>query len=145
MNAEDTAASLAAGYEGYRQHAYQDSGGIWTVGYGTIRLGGRPVVQGDSLSPEEALRLLKERIAQDSKAVRKAAGKASENQVAALLSLAYNVGLQGVLTSTALRSHLAGDRCAAARGILMWDKVGAASLPGLLRRRCGEAELYLTP
>ncbi len=145
MNAEATAARLAASYEGFRGQAYQDGGGVWTVGYGTTRLDGRPVVRGDSLTPEAALALLTSYLARDSVAIRKAAGPATENQIAAFLDLAYNVGLKGVLDSTAMRCHKAKDRVGAAKGILMWIKDNGVEVPGLMRRRCADAELYLTP
>jgi lysozyme len=40
--------------EGYRDHAYQDTGGVWTIGYGHTR----GVKMGDSISHERAEMLL---------------------------------------------------------------------------------------
>lgn len=144
MNAQETAAALIARYEGFREEAYQDSVGVWTVGYGTIRLDGRPVVRGVRLEEAQARRLLGERIAEDIRAIRMVAGRATENQVAAFTSLAYNVGRSAVLGSTAMRLHKEGFPLGAAKAFLSWDMAGGSEVKGLLRRRCGEAELYLT-
>lgn len=145
MTAEEIATTLAARFEEYRGVAYQDGGGVWTVGYGTIQLDGRPVRPGDTLSPERALALLQARVNKDASAIRKAARRDStQNQLAALIDLAYNVGLGGVLGSTAMRRHNAGDRFGAVQGILMWTKDNGKDVPGLLKRRCAEGELYLS-
>lgn len=33
-------------HEGFRSNAYKDTGGVWTIGYGTIKVEGRPVEPG---------------------------------------------------------------------------------------------------
>ena len=47
--------ALIAGEEGVRTKAYQDSEGIWTIGYGQTQINGRAVREGDEISKEEAL------------------------------------------------------------------------------------------
>jgi lysozyme len=70
------------------------------------------------------------------------------NQFAAMVALAYNIGVNAFKTSTVLREHLAGNHTQAAEAFLMWDKatIGGKLQPvaGLARRRKAEAELYLT-
>ncbi|OYQ31428.1 hypothetical protein CHU95_19955 [Niveispirillum lacus] len=70
-------------------------------------------------------------------------------QLAAMTSLAYNVGLgkKGFAGSSVLRLHNAGDTAGAGRAFGMWTKGTIdgkrQDLPGLVRRRSYEAALYL--
>jgi hypothetical protein len=70
---------------------------------------------------------------------------ASANELGAMVSLAYNIGLGGFRKSTVLRQHNAGNFQAAARAFALWNKAGGKILPGLTARRAREASLYLTP
>jgi len=74
---------------------------------------------------------------------------AEPNQLGALVSLAYNIGLEALAGSTVLRRHNAGDHEAAARAFALWNKARVKGqlqvLPGLTARRAAEAALYLTP
>ena len=47
--------SLIAAEEGVKTKAYQDSEGIWTIGYGQTRINGRPVRPGDTITKAQAL------------------------------------------------------------------------------------------
>lgn len=70
-------------------------------------------------------------------------------QLAALTSLAYNIGLgkKAFAGSTVLRLHNAGDTAGAGRAFGLWTKGTVdgrrQDLPGLVRRRAYEAALYL--
>jgi lysozyme len=74
----------------------------------------------------------------------------SQNEFDALVSFAYNVGLdddadsiaEGLGDSTLLRKHLAGDKAGAADEFAKWDKQKGVVLNGLVRRRAAEADLY---
>lgn len=65
-------------------------------------------------------------------------------QLAALTSLAYNIGIGGFKKSTVLRQHNAGDHQAAARAFGLWNKAGGQVLSGLTARRAAEAAMYLS-
>lgn len=69
----------------------------------------------------------------------------NENELAAMTSLAYNVGVAGFKKSTVLRAHNRGDKQAAARAFGLWVKAQGQVMPGLERRRKAESALYLTP
>lgn len=69
----------------------------------------------------------------------------NENELAAMTSLAYNVGVAGFKKSTVLRAHNRGDKQAAARAFALWNRAGGVEMAGLTRRRAAEAALYLTP
>ena len=68
----------------------------------------------------------------------------NDNQFGAMCSLAYNIGFGAFSRSSVLRFHHAGDHHEAAAAFAAWDKSGGRVLPGLVRRRAAEAELYLT-
>jgi len=126
--------------EGFRPKAYQDSGGVWTIGYGTTR----GVKEGDTITNEEA----EKRLLEDSA---KAAGcinsnvtsPLSQNEFDALVSFVYNVGCHAFITSTLLRRINAGERQAAANEFGKWIFVSSQKSEGLANRRRAERLLYL--
>lgn len=69
----------------------------------------------------------------------------NENELAAMVSFAYNVGVAGFKKSTVLKCHNRGDKQAAARAFGLWVKAQGQVMPGLERRRKAESALYLTP
>lgn len=74
----------------------------------------------------------------------------TQNQFDALVSFAYNVGLdiddddiaEGLGDSTLLKKHLRGDFAGAKAEFAKWNKAKGKVLNGLTRRRAAEAELY---
>ena len=72
----------------------------------------------------------------------KAIGKAatSQPQFDALVSFHYNTGAIGRATLT--RLHKAGDFAGAANEFGKWVRAGGRVLPGLVKRRAAEANLY---
>jgi lysozyme len=75
---------------------------------------------------------------------------ANANQLGAMTSLAYNIGLDAFKNkSTVFKAHNADDAEAAARAFSLWNKarVNGVLVPlrGLTLRRTKEAALYLSP
>lgn len=74
----------------------------------------------------------------------------TQNQFDALVSLAYNIGLdedtdtkaEGLGDSTLLRKHKAGDYAGASAEFLKWNKQAGTVLRGLTRRRIAERAIY---
>ena len=140
------AVSLIAEAEGLRLTAYRCPAGVWTIGYGETD----GVQPGDTCTREQAERWLCEDLADRAKAVQAICSlPPSRNELGALVSLAYNIGIEALRKSTALRLHNAGQHEAAARAICLWDKARVngvlTTLPGLTARRAREQALYLTP
>lgn len=140
------AVRLIAEAEGLRLAAYRCPAGVWTIGYGETD----GVQPGDTCTREQAERWLCEDLAGRAKAVQAmCALPPSRNELGALVSLAYNIGVDALRKSTALRLHNAGQHEAAARAICLWDKARVngvlTTLPGLTARRAREQALYLTP
>lgn len=73
----------------------------------------------------------------------------SQNELGAMASLAYNVGIGAFGKSSVLKAHNRGDHQAAARAFALWNKARVNGvlqvLNGLTVRRAQEAALYLTP
>ena len=69
----------------------------------------------------------------------------SPNQIAALTSLTYNIGIGAFSRSTLLRLINSGaDKNEIGAQFIRWNKVKGVEVPGLTRRRQLEAELYLS-
>jgi lysozyme len=131
---------LIAGFEGCRLHAYQDSVGVWTIGYGHTK----NVKHGDVITHERARYLLIADLFEFEKGVDSLVRvKLNDNQKGALVSFAFNLGLHSLETSTLLKKLNAGDYIAASNEFLRWNKAGGKALDGLTKRRESERELFL--
>jgi hypothetical protein len=69
----------------------------------------------------------------------------NENEFAAFVSLAYNIGPGAFRKSSALRHFNQGNKAKAADAILLWNKAGGKVLRGLVNRREEERALFLRP
>jgi lysozyme len=143
-----SAATLIAKFEGLELKAYQDSAGIWTIGYGNTRnpYTGVPIKQGDTITKKEALDWLRLITAATEKQVKaKLKVKQNDRQISALTSLAYNIGLGAFGRSRLLELINTGAKPNdIAAQFIRWNKVNKKEVPGLTRRRQLEAELYLS-
>jgi lysozyme len=133
---------LIKSFEGLRLEAYKCPANVWTVGYGST---GPHVKPGLVITPGEAERLLMNDLSRFEAGVAAMVTGAptSEDEFAALVALSFNIGLNALARSTVLRRHKQGNKVGAANAFLMWNKAGGRVLPGLVRRREAERELYL--
>lgn len=151
----DLAAPLIEEFEGYAKklpdggvQAYPDpatGGKPWTIGIGsTTNESGQPIAPGTIWTRDRAVARFKAHLAEFGEGVDKLlAGKpATPAQKAALVALAYNIGLGALAGSTVLKRHRAGDYAGAANAFAMWNKAAGKTMPGLTRRRAAEAALY---
>jgi lysozyme len=135
-------------WEGCRLTAYPDpgSGGVpWTIGYGSTRdEQGRAIVPGTTWTQERAEARLAAEVAEFAKGVDKLIGAAptTPGQRAALVSLAYNIGLGALKESTLLRLHKEGDYAGAEGQFSRWSKAAGRVMQGLVNRRAAEAAIY---
>lgn len=133
-------------FEGRELKAYQDSVGVWTIGYGHTSAAGSPrVTPGMTISEQQAEDILKQDLDLFENGVRDLVKVAiNRDQFAALVSFAFNVGLGALAESTLLRKLNAGDYSGAANEFPRWVKAGGNTLPGLVRRRDAERALFLS-
>lgn len=147
--APQTACNLIAGFEGFRARPYRDAGkGVWTIGFGSTHdAAGRPVTASTAaVTRTAALALLARDAGTAWAAVTKALlTQVNENQIDALTSFAYNVGVANFLGSHTLARFNEGNVQEAADDLLFWDEAGGKVLGGLLSRRQAERALFLQP
>ena len=141
-------------FEGFVAKPYLCPAGVWTIGYGTTRYpNGKPVTRTDpAITEKQAEEYLEHHV----KGVRKDLAKLvtwqlNDNQMEALVSLAYNVGtgtrdgIKGDLADSTLIAHINSGRIGlAADEFLKWKFAGGKAMPGLLRRRQAERDLFLS-
>ena len=126
--------------EGFEENAYQDTGGIWTIGYGHTK----NVKQGDKITKEEAEKLYKEDFEKHIKPLKKVKIPLSDNQKVALASFIYNVGPTAFENSTLLKKLNKGDIKGASEEFDKWIYDNGVISNGLKNRRKEEKELFLT-
>lgn len=140
MELNDEGVELIKHFEGCRLESYQDSVGVWTIGYGHtagVRRGGR-------ITQAEADELLRGDLATFAQGVRKLVREDThDREFSAMVSLAYNIGLGNFGASSVLILHNARKPMKAADSFNRWTRAGGKVLAGLVRRRRAEGRLYL--
>ncbi|ELE9731665.1 TPA: lysozyme [Enterobacter kobei] len=146
MQTSDKGIALIKQFEGCKLTAYQDSVGVWTIGYGwTQHVDGKPIRAGMTIKQETAERLLKTGlVSYESDVSRLVKVGLTQGQFDALVSFTYNLGARSLSTSTLLRKLNVGDYAGAADEFLRWNKAGGKVLNGLTRRREAERALFLS-
>ncbi len=129
--------------EGFKSEAYQDSVGVWTIGYGTIKINGSPVQQGMTCTESQASDWLLADLAWAQTAVNQLVKVTlSQGQYDALVSFVYNEGETNFARSTLLKLLNSGNYSAAAEEFKKWVYAGGRIIPGLVSRRAREESLY---
>ncbi len=130
--------------ESLRLTAYKDSGGVWTIGYGSTIVDGSPVMPGMAITKDKAEECLRSDVEKFEKAVAKfVTVKLNQNQFSALVSLCYNIGIGAFSGSTLVKVLNKSDYAGAADQILRWNKDNGKVVQGLVNRRKRERELFL--
>lgn len=146
MNISEQGLDLIKSFEGCRLRAYQDSVGVWTIGYGwTQAVDGTLIHDGMRIDQQTADRLLQVGIKHYEQCVEQLLeGSVSQAQFDALVSFAYNLGCGSLAGSTLLKKLLEGDSIGAAEEFVRWNKAGGVPLNGLTERRLAEKRLFLS-
>jgi lysozyme len=145
MEVSDRGIDLVKGFESFSPRSYRDVIGVWTIGYGTTRIDGKPVQPGMTCTREQAEEWLRDDISED---LNEAAEfidpdvTLTQNQIDAIASFVYNVGVENFRNSTLLKLINSGDMEGAAKQFIRWNRAGGKVYPGLTRRREAEAELF---
>ena len=136
--------ALIKRFEGLRLQAYQDSVGIWTIGYGTTRINGSPVQPGMIITEVQAEKYLSEDLKEFVPLVqRNTRALITQSMFDALCSFTYNLGGGNLSKSTLLKDLNSSKYLDAATGFMLWTKAGGKELLGLVRRRSAEKDLFL--
>ena len=141
MKLSEKGANLIKQYEGLRLNAYQDAGGVWTIGYG--HTGG--VQPGDVITREEADALFWADVEKFVRGVNrlKQGTRLTQNKFDALVSFAYNCGLYDLERSTLLKKVKKNPNDPTIEDAFkQWRYVKGVENAGLLARRQKESNLY---
>lgn len=140
--------ALIQSFESCRLTAYQDIAGIWTIGWGTTRINGRPVVAGMTLTQEQADALFHTDVNQVCVELDPLlTAPQSQSQIDALVCFCYNVGV-GAFKGSTLRRIINAYGTVTEDLFTRWSKVRdpktgeLVTSAGLLRRRKAEYALY---
>lgn len=120
---------------------YLDGGGVPTIGWGsTFYLDGRPVKMADSAITQAQADALFDKVYPSFRG-RVAAllpVSAKPHEIGALTCFAYNCGVEGLRTSTALKRFLTGDKAGCGDALEWWNKDNGVVVRGLQKRRRAE-------
>ena len=142
MKTSDKGVSLIKAHEGKRLSSYLCPGGVWTIGYGHTTAAGHPtVVPGMRITEREAEDILRRDLSRFEDRVNKLVKvPLTQGQFDALVSFDFNTG--ALHSSSLLKKLNAGEYGRVPAQLMRWTKGGGRELPGLVRRRRDEAELW---
>ncbi|GFE76494.1 lysozyme [Novosphingobium sp. TCA1] len=139
-NSSRAGLGLVKTFEGCELNAYLCPAGVWTIGWGRTT----NVKRGDTCTQAQAdAWLVAEYDAFEAKVRSLVKVPLTTNQLGALVSFAYNVGVGALGSSTLLRLLNAGDYAGAAAQFGRWNKAAGRVLAGLTKRRAAEAALFV--
>ena len=131
--------ALIKKFEGIELQAYQDSVGVWTIGYGHTK----GVKEGDNISLKKAEEMLEEELVEYEGYINDMVKvRLEQNQFDALVAWVYNLGPTNLSKSTLLKVLNKAIYEEVPFEIKRWNKAGGQVLNGLVRRREAEALLF---
>lgn len=126
-------------YEGFRAEAYKCPAGKWTVGYGHTRTASI----GQTITEKDAEELLKSDLEISEWAVNHYVKvPLNQNQFDALVSFVFNIGYGNFKKSSLIKFLNLEKYDLAKNEFHKWRMGGGKVLPGLVKRRAAEAELF---
>lgn len=143
MEPSQTCIDLIKSFESCRLTAYQDTGGLWTIGWGHKS---QTIHAGDTITQAQADAYMLSDVRECALTVSRLISGSivlTQGQFDACVSFAYNVGTGRFQNSTLLKKIKSGDMAGAADEFLKWNEVAKKVVAGLTRRRKAERELFL--
>ncbi|EMH7336361.1 lysozyme [Serratia marcescens] len=144
MKTSNNGRNFIKGIEQLRLKAYPDpgtGGKPWTIGWGHAK----GVMQGDRITQEQAEQFFSDDLAVFELTVNSAIKRPmTQNQFDAMVSLAFNIGGPNFAQSTLVKKFNAGDVQGAADEFPKWRKSAGKVMPGLVKRRAAEREMFLS-
>ncbi|OBP65000.1 lysozyme [Riemerella anatipestifer] len=141
----EQATKIICEFEGFREYAYKDIAGIWTIGYGqTYYLDGRKVWQHNRIDEKEARLFVYRKVEKIYYNIVARINRTLEvHQYAAIISLVYNIGESAFNRSTLLKKinqNLKEDDIR--KEWERWSYVKGKWVRGLHKRRLKELFIY---
>jgi lysozyme len=159
MSISEAGIQLIKSFEGCHNSPYKCPADLWTVGYGRVlypdqarlKTGERAsyplrTEHNRTFSGDEIDALLEADLQRFSDGVLRLCPAAADNQchLDAITSLAFNIGLGNLQSSTLRMKYNREDYAGAADEFLKWRKANGVVLRGLERRREAERALFLS-
>ena len=139
MQLSKTGIELLKHFEGCELKAYQDSVGVWTIGYGHTK----GIYEGLEITQSEAEKMLVDELPEyEGYVTDKVVPMLQQHEYDALVCWVYNLGPTNLSSSTMLKKLNAGEFKEVPFQMKRWDKAGGQPLLGLTRRRNAEALLF---
>lgn len=136
----NTGLALTKEFEGLKLEAYQDSTGIWTIGYGHTGAG---IEEGLIINEDQATQFLIQDLQTATDVVnRLVTVTIRQGQFDALVDFCFNAGQGSLENSTLLRLVNLADFIGAAGQFALWVYAGGEVAPGLVARRKAEASMF---
>jgi lysozyme len=148
MKLSDKGYELIKKFEGYSDRPYKCPAGISTIGYGNTYYpnGTKVKITDKQITREYANEILAhtaDGFAED--VLKLVTSKITVNQLNALTSFAYNLGVFNLQKSTLLKLvNINPNDGNIAKEFLKWNKANGKVLNGLTNRRIAESALYFT-
>lgn len=144
MYTNDEGKNLIKKFEGCKLTAYKCSASINTIGFGSTIVNGKPVVEGQKITLEEANKQFDIDISIFENNVLKLIKRdLNQNQFNAIISLTYNIGIGNFKSSTLLKKiNINPNDKSIGDEFLKWCRVKGVVNKGLLNRRSEEQKLY---
>lgn len=140
MKTSDKGIEFIKRHEELRLKAYRCPAGVWTIGYGSTG-GVRP---GDVITVAQAEKLLKQDLKTAEDEINRHLLPLKQHQFDSLTSLVFNIGIGAFRKSTLLkRLKMDVNHPDIENQFNRWVYGGGKILPGLVRRRREEANLYI--
>jgi lysozyme len=126
-------------FEQFRDKAYRDTGGVWTIAWGHTR----GVKEGDTCDRLQGDAWLLEDVAIAVADVNRVVSvRLTQNEFDALVDFTFNCGTKALNGSHLLAFLNGGELERAEAQFAEWDHVGGHVVAGLLRRRLDERNLF---
>lgn len=139
MKASDKAYNTIKSFEGLCLSSYNCPAEVMTIGYGHTM----HVEPNQTITEQQAETYLKEDVGKCEEFINKVVNtELTQNQYDALVSFVFNVGVGNFKNSTLLKKVNAGDFQGAGEEFKKWTLGKGKPLPGLVKRRNIERELF---
>lgn len=139
MRASNILINAIKSFEGYRPNSYQDSAGVWTIGYGHTQ----GVKKGQKITQAQAESLLRGDLLKAEKYVNGLKLNLTQGQFDALVDFAYNLGTGNLGSSTLLEKiRMKASNEDIQAQFRRWVYAGEKVMPGLVKRREWEAQRW---
>lgn len=141
MIPSERAIELIKKFESCRLKAYQDSAGVWTIGWGTT---GKGIQFGLTITKKTADYMLLAHVLDIGLELTQLfEDKLKQWEFDALVCFIYNIGMGAFKKSTMFKLLKEGKKNAAAWEFDRWVYAGGEKLNGLVKRRAAEKSLFL--